>query len=158
MRGLTWLFTVVALLLLSGCERWALDRQMEELCAKDGGIKVYETVTLPASDFSNIGQPLARNERTAKSREEIFGPNYRYVTEEKYIVGSRQTKVEHGEGNLARIHTAIYRRADNKLLGEQIWYSRAGGDGFMWPWHPSGKNCPMFGGTAVDLQVFLKGN
>lgn len=66
---------VTAMLALAGCERWALDQQMEELCKKDGGIRVYETVTLPASDFSNIGQPLARYERTAKSWEEIFGPD-----------------------------------------------------------------------------------
>lgn len=150
---------IALLLSLSGCERWTLDRQMEALCAKDGGIKVYETVTLPESDFSNIGQPLARYERTAKSREEIFGPDYRYVTEEKYIVGNRQTKVEHGDGNLARIRTAIYRRTDSKLLGEQIWYQRGGGDGFVWGGlglHPSGKNCPMFD-TSVGLQVFKKG-
>jgi len=144
---------------LFGCERWTLDKQMEELCAKDGGIKVYETVTLPASDFSNVGQPLARYERNAKSREEIFGPDYRYLAEEKYIVGDRQTKVEHGAGTLARTRTSIYRRADNKLLGERIFYQRGGGDGFVWGrlgLHPSGNNCPM-STTGVDLEIFIKG-
>jgi len=158
MRGLTWSFTVMALLLLSGCERWALDRQMEELCAKDGGIKVYEKVRDPKMEFSN-GAPFYRHTSPNWPQDEYFGPDYRYVTEEKYIVGNRQTKVEHGEGNLVRIHTAIYRRTDNKLLGEQIWYHRAGGDGFVWGGlglHPSGKNCPMFD-TSLGLQVFKKG-
>ena len=50
----------ILLLLLSGCERWYLDSKMEELCAKDGGIKIYETVTLPASDFNEFGEPLGR--------------------------------------------------------------------------------------------------
>ena len=42
------------LLTLAGCERWALDRKMEELCRKDGGVKVYETVTLPPKEFEAI--------------------------------------------------------------------------------------------------------
>ena len=158
MRSVTWSFTVIALLLLSGCERWALDRQMEELCAKDGGIKVYETVTLPASDFSNLGQPLARYERTAKSREEIFGPDYRYVTEEKYIVGTRQTKVEHGNGVLVRNVQAIYRRSDKKMLVEGVYYARGGGDGVVWGglgFHHSAKYCPT--PTPNVATIFIKG-
>lgn len=31
---------------LTGCEKAALDRQVMELCAKDGGVTVYETVPL----------------------------------------------------------------------------------------------------------------
>lgn len=36
---------------LNGCEKYALDRQMRELCEKDGGTKVYETVILPKNIF-----------------------------------------------------------------------------------------------------------
>ena len=44
-----------ALLLLTVCEKFALDRQMEELCKKGGGVKVYETVTLPPEMFDQWG-------------------------------------------------------------------------------------------------------
>ena len=57
-RRATLLLTFAALTTaLAGCERWSLDRQMEELCKKDGGIKVYETVTLPAKSAVNAALP-----------------------------------------------------------------------------------------------------
>ena len=157
MRRATLLVTLAGLTVaLGGCERWALDRQMEELCQKDGGIKVYETVTLPASDFSNIGQPLARYQQTAQSEQDRFGPDYRYVSKREVLVG-KDANPERGEGRLVRVYTAIYRRSDNKLLGEQIWYQRGGGDGFTFGFQPSGKECPVLQ-TSVGLQVFRKGS
>jgi len=50
--------TVAMIFVLTGCEKFALDRQMEDLCKKDGGVKVYETVTLPASMFDQLGDPF----------------------------------------------------------------------------------------------------
>ena len=155
-RRVTLLATLAGLTaVLGGCERWALDRQMEDLCKKDGGIKVYETVTLPASDFSNIGQPLARYQQTAKSEEELLGPDYRFVSKREILVG-KDAKPERGEGRLDRVHSAIFRRADNKLLGESVLYQRGGGDLFTLGFMPSGRNCPS---PHADLaaSIFLKG-
>lgn len=146
--------TATLLLALAGCERWALDRQMEELCKKDGGIKVYETVTLPASDFNQFGEPLGRYIQTKKSEDERFGPDYKYVLKRDFVVGPK-ARADLGEGQLTRWYQAIYRRADNKLLGEQIWYARSGGDGFTFGFQPSGKECPIFD-TGVDLQGGFK--
>jgi len=139
----------------SGCERWRLDRQMELLCQQDGGIKVYETVTLPASEFSNVGQPLARYAQQAKSPEERLGPDYRFVLNREILIGP-QANAQKGEGQLARTHNAIYRRSDGRLLGEQIWYSRSGGDLFTFGFQPGGKSCPQFN-RDVAQEVFRKG-
>lgn len=149
------LMAVAVLVLLSGCERWALDRQMEELCKKDGGITVYETVTLPASDFNEFGEPLGRYIQTAKTREDYFGPDYRYVTKEKYISGNSQTKVEHGEGTLVRRYQAIYRRSDQKLLVEAVNYHRAGGDEITLGFHFSQEVCPRPSPNVST--IFIKG-
>ena len=140
----------------SGCERWRLDRQMELLCQQDGGIKVYETVTLPASEFSNVGQPLARYAQQAKSPEERLGPDYRYVWQRTVLFGVG-AKLEAGEGTLVRDHLSITRRADGRLLGESVSYARGGGDGFTFGFQPSGNHCPK---PRVDLIgfVFLKGD
>ena len=148
---------LIALLALAsgGCERWRLDQQMELLCKKDGGIKVYETVTLPASEFSNVGQPLARYAQQAKSTEDLLGPDYRFVLTREILVGP-QANAQKGEGQLIRAHNAIYRRADGRLLGEQIWYSRSGGDGFTFGFQPSGKSCPHFN-SDVAQEIFRKG-
>ena len=58
---------VPVLLALSACGDWELHRKMEEMCKNDGGIKVHETVILPASEFNTVGQPLVKYERQANS-------------------------------------------------------------------------------------------
>lgn len=149
------LMTLASLLILSGCERWSLDRQMEALCKRDGGIKVYETVTLPASEFSDIGQPLARYIPIAKSDEDYLGPDYRYVRTMDVVVG-KNVDIETGKGRITRFHSAVYRRSDGHLLGELISYGRGGGDGFTFGFNPSGNACPL---PRIDLikSVFVKG-
>lgn len=156
MRSLTSAFLFVAAVTLTGCERWALDRQMEELCKKDGGIRVYESVTLPPSEFNNLGQPLARYQQQATTHEQRLGPDYRYVTRRDVLVG----KVAHpdkGQGRLARLYWGIYRRADGKLLGEQVEYQRIGGDGFTFGFQPSRASCPPTS-RGLEASVFLKGH
>ena len=129
---------------------------MEELCKKDGGVKVYETVTLPASEFSNVGQPLARYERLAQSNADLLGPDYRFVEKREFLVGPH-SNAQKGEGQLTRWYHAIYRRSDGHLLGESVRYNRSGGDGFTFGFQPSGKNCPQ---VMNDLarSVFAKGS
>lgn len=156
MRSVIAAGLVVALLLgLSGCERHALDRQMEELCKKDGGIKVYETVKLPPSEFSNTGQPLAKYVPIAKSPEDYLGPDYRYVQKQEVLAG-KNANTEKGEGRLWRWHSSIYRRSDERLLGESISYGRSGGDGFTFGFQPSSNHCPK---PRIDLikSVFVRG-
>jgi hypothetical protein len=157
MRGpITAAAACMALLGLTGCERWALDRQMEELCKKDGGVKVYERVTVPASEFSNVGQPLAKYASQAKSLEERLGPDYRYVERREVVAGAPDADPERGEGRLLRVHQAVIRRSDEKLLGECVWYERGGGDFFTFGFQPSSDYCPK---PRVNLisAIFLKG-
>lgn len=155
-RRVTLLATLAGLTaVLGGCERWALDRQMEELCKKDGGLKVYETVTLPTSDFSNIGEPLARYQQSARSAEEYLGPEYKYIRNIEFLVG-KDANALRGEGQLMRTYYAIYRRADGRLLGEAVEYHRGGGDGsFGFGAQPSGDRCPK---TSIGLitSVFVR--
>jgi len=145
-----------ASLVLAGCERWALDRQMEELCKKDGGVKVYETVTLPASEFSNTGQPLARYWKLETPEQERLGPDYRYISKRDVLVGP-DAKPERGEGRLVRLYWAIHRRSNGKLLGEQVEYRRIGGDGFTFGFQPSSASCPHVD-RDISQVVFIKGD
>ena len=141
MRGLTWFFAVIALLLLSGCERWALDWQMDELCKKDGGTKVYEKVRDPKMEFS-YGGPFYRHTSPNWPQDEYYGPDYKYVVTREILVG-RYAIPERGEGRLDRVHMVLYRKVDNKLLGESILYQRGGGDFFTFGFMPSGNACPL---------------
>jgi len=137
---------------LVGCEKAALDSRVDELCAKDGGVRVYETVSLPPSMFDQWGDPFPG--WRGRKFEDRFGPDYRYVEETEYIKNGDPFK---GEGRLDRSVTKIFRRADNKLLGEAISYGRSGGDLIPFA-HPSSRSCPTYSDDSkwVIKSVFVK--
>jgi hypothetical protein len=142
---------LTVVLSVSGCSKYELDRQMEALCMKDGGVKVYETVTLSPVAYD----ALSKFKVTAKSNEDYYGPDYRYVSLRDVLVG-KGVDTDYGRGQLAREYEAIFRKPDERLLGESVAYSRAGGDGFTFGFMPSANRCPR---PRVSLQqsVFLKG-
>ena len=152
MRSMITISVAVATSLgLAGCERWALDRQMEDLCKKDGGVKVYEKVTLPANEFNALGTEAA----AAKSDEDFYGSNFRYLSKREILVG-KNAKAGTGEGQLARLHWAIYRRSDGHLLGEQTEYRRNSGDLFTFGFQPSSASCPHVDRDVAQM-IFVKG-
>jgi hypothetical protein len=150
-RIVTALVLFVTAASLFGCERYALDRQMKELCKKDGGIKVYETVTLPPAEYDAVFNYVVK----ARTQEEYYGPEYRYVSESKHLVG-KEGDAAKGSGELIRHYSAIHKKVDNHLLGESIRYARGGGDFFTFGFQPSGNSCPWMG---IDLgqSIFVKG-
>ena len=152
-RGLvaTMLATVFPLL-LAGCERNTLDRQMEELCKKDGGVKVYETVTVPAHEYEAIWKFA----NTATSPADYYGPKYRAVATREVLVG-KDAKAGSGTGQLSRLYWAIHRRSDGRLLGEQVEYRRDGGDPFTFGFQPSSAACPHVEGSFAQ-SIFVKGD
>ncbi|WP_146033018.1 hypothetical protein [Geothermobacter hydrogeniphilus] len=145
------LFVVIFSLL--GCEKSSLDQQMEELCKKDGGVKVYETVTLPPEMFDRWGDPFPG--WRSRSQEDRLGLGYRYVVETTYLKKGDPLK---GEGRLDRTVEKIIRMSDGKLLGESISYGRSGGD-FLPFAHPTSKSCPVYKDDSEGLikSVFVKG-
>lgn len=144
------IFAVVALT-LAGCEKFALDQQMEELCKKDGGVKVFETVTLPSEMFDQWGDPFPG--WRGRKLEDRLGPDYRFVVETEYL---KQGNPQKGEGRLDRTVTRVLRRSDGRLLGEAISYGRSGGD-FIAFAHPTSKSCPSYTSDEewVIKSVFL---
>ncbi len=142
----------LATVLLAGCEKYALDRQMEELCKKDGGIRVHETVKLPASMFNQDGDPFPGSR--AQAIDERLGAAYRFVDEITYLKRGEPMK---GEGQLDKSRKLILRKSDNKILGESISYGRSGGD-FIAFGHFTSKSCPVSLGGAQTLlrAVFVK--
>ncbi len=131
---------LVSTLILSGCEKYFLDRKMEELCKVDGGVKIYETVTLPPEMFDQWGGPFPGwNDRSSKDR---LGQEYGYEYKSTQL---KKGDVDGGEGALRRIEVRIFRRSNGKLLGEGIFYGRTGGDSIvarLLGSHPSSKACP----------------
>lgn len=148
---------------LLGCgEKYALDSQMEALCKKDGGIKVYETVTIPPDRFDqngypfpaqmrNFSQPIVTSDQVTS--EENFGPGYRLISNTTYLKNGNPIK---GDGVLRRYSERVVRLADNKVLGDAVSFGRTGGD-FVALGHPSSNHCPAGQGTnAATRAVFIK--
>lgn len=146
---------ILCLPTLCGCEKWQLDRQMEELCNKDSGMKVYETVKLSALEFDSNGNKRWYYRGSATVRSELLGPDYRYVELDETIAGFRGN-IE--KGYLNKSTTRVVRKSDERVLGESVSYYRVGGDGVtsILHWHPSSKRCPTQKTDLVN-SIFTKG-
>jgi len=132
--------------------KWQADKMVDELCAKDAGIKVYETVKLPeesfsaAKNFSKITGIYLPEKKYAKPTDEYY-----YISEMQWIIPDGP---QIGDLDLYRYHEKIYRVKDDKLLAESVGYSRRGGDA-AGPWHPSSYSCVRSPGAKnMNQQVF----
>lgn len=136
--------TLSGLLWLAVGEKWKADRQVRELCAKDGGVRVYETVTLPAERFDEWGNVGIPERSRAKLTDEYY-----YESEIHYY---REVSPK-----LLRSRSWVVRRSDRKILGEAISYGRSGGD-LPGPWHGSSFHCPPIAEAEGKLEssIFLK--
>jgi hypothetical protein len=131
----------LALVVLGGCasvQKAELDREMDRLCAIDGGVHIYEVVRLPKEDFGPDGEVFPQYRRSSK---EPYGPNYQSVLKKEVLVS--------GDPTLTRTVWRVVRREDMKVLGEVVYYSRAGGD-LPGPSAPSGRTCPS---PSADLNI-----
>lgn len=144
---LTLLLAIIILPLLSACSsgpsKKQLDDEVRRLCAIDGGIKVYETVKLPAYKFEKDGS--------------IYIPSKQIAAEKDgYFYESSMILLRKGNPELRQYHFKVYRRTDGKLLGEAVSYSRVGGD-IPGPWHHSWFRCPKDADIVdLNMQIFIR--
>ncbi|MDO8962269.1 MAG: hypothetical protein Q7V02_09210 [Methylophilus sp.] len=133
-------------------EKDHLNAQMAELCKKDGGVKVYETVKLPAEMFDDLGNLKAGvNVRKGEQYVTQFAGAYELVTVPRMVL--KDGDPLKGEGRLARHHSKLERISDGRLLAEVVNYYRSGGDRWF-AGMPSSSTCRL---NADFLhQVFKK--
>ncbi|MFA7062048.1 MAG: hypothetical protein WC156_14670 [Pedobacter sp.] len=116
---------LLALELLTGCvscSKMKMDAEVDRLCAIDGGIKVYETVSLPPEKFDKYNNV---NFFYPSQGENALGPEYIWKWDVKYLQPGGDSKAT---PRMWRSHMQVFRRADGRLLGESISYTRYGGD------------------------------
>jgi len=139
----------------SGPGKAELDAEVRRLCAIDGGVKVYETVMLPAEKFNQWGQI---NFYRPDQGENALGIEYIYVWAVHYYKKGSPAVNGAQETSVRRDHIKIIRRSDMKVIGEVVKYHRAGGD-LPGPWMPSSYHCPdVLDGNEVILmnKIFIK--
>lgn len=144
---------LLAVLMLASCatpRQMMADKLVDELCAKDGGIKVYETVKLPKEKFDNQGNFTGVT--IGKDTQPIT--DYYIIFEKNYI--SPYTSGEFGGLSVIRQNIKVYRRKDGKLLGEQFLYERGGGD-IVTIDSSSSHSCKQkWTGGEIEKNIFLK--
>lgn len=130
--------------------KWRADKLVDELCAKDGGVKVYETVTLPKERFNRWGQFFVPGKSAMKPDDEYYT-----ITKTTNIQG-RYESSDILSLSIYQDYLTLYRADGGKLLGDSISYSRRGGDAFG-PWMPSSHSCPNWlQNDDLIKQIFLK--
>lgn len=156
MKRISMLSPLIMLLLqlltacASGPGKAELDAEVKRLCAIDGGMRVYETVKLPAEKFDKRQHFI--NFYKPTQEENALGQEYLLKRSVYYYLK--------GNPEMSRQHYKVFRRSDGKLLGETILYGRGGGD-LPGPWYESGFNCPTFAEAGVNAllkKLFVPSN
>ncbi len=143
----TFPFFILFTVALAGCMGYVpgqqsyWDAQVREMCAKDGGVTVYERVKLTRSEYQRLGGD--RDIVPVPSRNSA-GPNAPYVADRKI------TKIHEWSPEVYRRETVIIRVADRKILSRQVTYGRIGGD-FPSHAHPSSYGCADVG-LLLDIE------
>ncbi len=131
----------------SETEMRRLDKEVDRLCAIDGGLHIFETVTLPSAKFSEYGRPLV------PSGHDDIGFGYFVRGEAKTLSGPGQAP----GARLIRDMTQVVRSSDDKVVAEQVIYVRGGG---YWlegiPGIGRGKTCPDPDSMDIRAKVFNK--
>ena len=128
-----------------------MDKEVDRLCAVDGGIKVYDKIPLPLERFNQWGDPLIPIAGIPGSAKEP------YLLEIQSRVLVKGDPYGIGMPTLSRFHARVIRQSDGKSLGEVTSYLRTGGDPGG-PWNPSSYNgCSEGGDKALKQRVFFKG-
>jgi len=104
-----------------------------QMCEKDGGVHVYETVKLSEEEY---GLYVNQFGKLSIPREDEASESIQYVRNDnrKFIRKNNPT--------VSRFEFVIKKRKDNKVLGKRISYSRVGGDFQVIIGHPSIYTCP----------------
>jgi hypothetical protein len=130
----------------SGPGKAELDAEVKRLCAIDGGVRVYETVRLPADKFNEL-----------KRRNFVLPDKLAAKQTDEYYVETDRHYYRQGNPEMSRRQYKIIRRSDHKTLGELIFYGRGGGD-LPGPWHGSSFTCPDPTQVHFEAAIFVKGD
>lgn len=113
------------------------DYRVREMCEKDGGAKVFQTVELNEQQYAlllnkfgkldiPLDRPVSRNAPIVRKEASIY--------------------IRRNDPEVRQDQLVVIRKSDQKVLGTRVSYSRVGGD--LIALHPSYFSCPE---KSVDL-------
>src|SRR5688572_11201330 len=120
------------------------DEQIKEMCAKDGGVIVYERVQLTHEEFKRLGGLERAVPLPIESNSTPAHPYFRRVVD---------TRIHTADPEVVRSETQVIRRSDGKVLGRSVRYWRRGGDIPTGIAHESSHICPA--SAELTPQIFI---
>lgn len=120
------------------------DEQVREMCARDGGVQIFERIKVSSAEAALLGKVGGRISIPLRETAPLGSPAYFEAT----------SAVLHG-GNpgVWRTEWLVRRGSDGALLARGVTYDRSGGDIPSWA-HPSRFTCPPEIGLLLQ-QVYL---
>jgi len=116
------------------------DNKVKEMCEKDGGVTVYETVGLTKEER----KLLRIRDMSHATPQDIYYSEFNSKT------------IESGNPAVYKTTLSIYRNNDKKLLGTEISYGRQGGDIPSGISHQSSYSCDQVSGfNNITDRIFI---
>ncbi len=111
---------IVSAVLFCEANKAYWDYKVTKMCEEDGGVTVYETVTLDEFDYINL----------SGSNGSIRIPYFNYSSDiyHPYYRKSHDIKIRESFPEVRKSITVLERRSDNKVLVKAVYYGRRGGD------------------------------
>ncbi len=117
------------------------DWRVKQLCEKEGGIKVYEVITLDAATYDSMRDQFGA----------FSVPSKKYALNAPIFQTSMQTEIRRWNPSVWQIESSIQRTADGKVLGTYTSFGRVGGD--LVALHPSSFGCPRQGPDLLQATI-----
>jgi len=119
------------------------DRQVRKLCEKEGGVTVYEVVTVSLEQYPTL---------RLTARGGLILPSDSQLNEGDPFYYKNSTKVLRKKNpTVRRYDSEVVRVEDEKVLGKKTSFSRIGGDFPTVIGHPSSYSCSDVKGFKNDL-------
>lgn len=150
-RVLAWVaLTPIVVLVagIGGCEarKEYYDWQVRKMCEKDGGVTIYDRVSVTRSQFEAMGKVGGFASVPPKRLASPDAPVFSVATE---IV------IKEGRPGVRKREETVFRSADEEIVALVVSYWREGGD-FPSFAHPSSFVCPdPLGNVAAREKLFV---
>jgi len=139
---------VMPLLFVNACDgrKEQLDAEVRRLCEIDGGVKVFESVTLTQNEYRMLLDESGELKIPFKGNARPTDLFYR---------DSKTEFLRKGNPEMWKTIYMLVRQADGKILATTVFYSRRGGD-LPGPWHDSYYGCPDTKTTPDMAKLAIK--
>ena len=118
----TTMILVSACVSYTGAAKSHWDEQVKALCAKDGGVTVYQKVHISTADINRHVLPMTADGKLGFTAKELAHPDAPIYSVD------RITTLKEGNPTLRRIESIIVRRSDGAVVARWVNYARLGGE------------------------------